>query len=118
MRTEQPFPFKSVPFSRLSRSSLVHNFGASVAFVTIMPFSLCMLLILNSKIPVHKPCLEDIVKLRFFEDLWRTKASNIYVEQPLALRMTGTLTMCSSSLRRSMDLSKPQEHGMNALEIS
>jgi hypothetical protein len=37
---------------------------------------------------------------------------------PLALRMTGTLTMCSSSLRRSMDLSKPQEHGMNALEIS
>jgi hypothetical protein len=35
-----------------------------------------------------------------------------------ALRMTGTLTMCLSSLRRSMDLSKPQEHGMNALEIS
>jgi hypothetical protein len=42
----------------------------------------------------------------------------VYVEQPLALRMTGTPTMCSSSLRRSMDLSKPQEHGMNALEIS
>jgi hypothetical protein len=37
---------------------------------------------------------------------------------PLALRMTGTPTMCSSSIRRSMDLSKPQEHGMNALEIS
>jgi hypothetical protein len=37
---------------------------------------------------------------------------------PLALRMIGTPTMCSSSLRRSMDLSKPQEHGMNALEIS
>jgi hypothetical protein len=37
---------------------------------------------------------------------------------PLALRMTGTPTMCVSSLRRSMDLSKPQEHGMNALEIS
>jgi hypothetical protein len=37
---------------------------------------------------------------------------------PLALRMTGIPTMCSSSLRRSMDLSKPQEHGMNALEIS
>jgi hypothetical protein len=32
--------------------------------------------------------------------------------------MTGTPTMCSSSLRRSMDLSKPQEHDMNALEIS
>jgi hypothetical protein len=41
----------------------------------------------------------------------------VYVEQPLALRMTGTPTMCLSSLRRSMDLSKPQEHGMNALEI-
>jgi hypothetical protein len=32
--------------------------------------------------------------------------------------MTGILTMYISSLRRSMDLSKPQEHGMNALEIS
>jgi hypothetical protein len=42
----------------------------------------------------------------------------VYVEQPLALRMTGTPSMCISSLRRSMDLSKPQEHGMNALEIS
>jgi hypothetical protein len=41
-----------------------------------------------------------------------------YVEQPLASRMIGTLTMCISSLRRSIDLSKPQEHGMNALEIS
>jgi hypothetical protein len=37
---------------------------------------------------------------------------------PLTLRMIGTPTTCSSSLRRSMDLSKPQEHGMNALEIS
>jgi hypothetical protein len=42
----------------------------------------------------------------------------VYVEQPLALRMTGIPTTCISSLRRSMDLSKPQEHGMNALEIS
>jgi hypothetical protein len=41
----------------------------------------------------------------------------VYVEQPLALRMTGIPTMCISFLRRSMDLSKPQEHGMNALEI-
>src|SRR5699024_9477367 len=40
----------------------------------------------------------------------------VYVEQPLASRMNGTPTMCVSSLRRSMDLSKPQEHGMNALE--
>jgi hypothetical protein len=37
---------------------------------------------------------------------------------PLASRMNGTSTMCVSSLRRSMDLSKPQEHGMNALETS
>ena len=42
----------------------------------------------------------------------------VYMEQPLALRMTGILTTYISSLRRSMDLSKPQEHGMNALEIS
>jgi hypothetical protein len=42
----------------------------------------------------------------------------VYVEQPLALRMIGILTMSTSSLRCSMDLSKPQEHGMNALEIS
>jgi hypothetical protein len=41
----------------------------------------------------------------------------VYVEQTLALRMTGIPTMYISSLRRSMDLSKPQEHGMNALEI-
>jgi hypothetical protein len=40
----------------------------------------------------------------------------VYVEQPLALRMNGTPTTCVNSLRRSMDLSKPQEHGMNALE--
>jgi hypothetical protein len=41
----------------------------------------------------------------------------VYVEQPLALRTTGISTTCISSLRRSMDLSKPQEHGMKALEI-
>jgi hypothetical protein len=41
----------------------------------------------------------------------------VYVEQPLALRMTGIPTMSISSLRRSMSLSKLQEHGMNALEI-
>jgi hypothetical protein len=34
----------------------------------------------------------------------------------VASRMNGTPTTCVSSLRRSMDLSKPQEHGMNALE--
>jgi hypothetical protein len=38
----------------------------------------------------------------------------LYMEQPLALRMTGIPTMSTSSLRRSMDLSKLQEHGMNA----
>jgi hypothetical protein len=36
---------------------------------------------------------------------------------PLALRITGIPTMCINSLMRSMDLSKPQEHGMNVLEI-
>jgi hypothetical protein len=39
------------------------------------------------------------------------------VEQPLASRMIGIPTMSTGSLRRSMDLTKPQEHGMNALEI-
>jgi hypothetical protein len=42
----------------------------------------------------------------------------VYMEQPLTSRMTSTLTMCTNSLRRSMYLSIPQEHGMNALEIS
>jgi hypothetical protein len=41
----------------------------------------------------------------------------VYVEQPLASRMTVIRTMSTSSLRRSMDLSKLQEHGMIALEI-
>jgi hypothetical protein len=31
----------------------------------------------------------------------------VYMEQPLASRMTSTPTMCISSLRRSMDLRKP-----------
>jgi hypothetical protein len=47
---------------------------------------------------------------------WPIK-EEVYVEQPLALRMSGILTMYISSLRRYMDLSKPQEHDMNALEI-
>jgi hypothetical protein len=42
----------------------------------------------------------------------------VYVEQPLASRMTRIPTTSTSSLRHSMDLSKHQEHGMNALEIS
>jgi hypothetical protein len=41
----------------------------------------------------------------------------VYVEQPLASRMTGIPTMFISSLWCSMGLSKLQEHGMNALEI-
>jgi hypothetical protein len=42
----------------------------------------------------------------------------VYVEQPLALRRTAIPTTCITYLRRSMDISKPQEYGMNALEIS
>jgi hypothetical protein len=41
----------------------------------------------------------------------------VYVEQPLASRTNGILTMSTSSLRDSMGLSKHQEHAMNALEI-
>jgi hypothetical protein len=42
----------------------------------------------------------------------------VYVEQPLGFEDDRNPTMCVNSLRRSMDLSKPQEHGMDALEIS
>jgi hypothetical protein len=41
----------------------------------------------------------------------------VYVEQPLASRMIGIPTTSRGSLRRFMDLSKHEEHGMNALEI-
>jgi hypothetical protein len=39
----------------------------------------------------------------------------VYVEQPLALRMIGIPTMSTSSLRCFMNLSKHQEHGINAI---
>jgi hypothetical protein len=42
----------------------------------------------------------------------------VYVEQPPGFEDDGIPSMYISSLRHSMDLSKPQEHGMNALEIS
>jgi hypothetical protein len=45
------------------------------------------------------------------------RLESIRILLALALRMTGIPTMYISSLRRSMDLSKPQEHGMNSLEI-
>jgi hypothetical protein len=40
----------------------MHSFEATATFVTIMPFSSYMPLILNPKVPVYKPCLEDIVE--------------------------------------------------------
>jgi hypothetical protein len=49
----------------LSRSSFAHSFEVTATFVTIMPFSSYVPLILNPKVPVYKPCLEYIVKLRF-----------------------------------------------------
>jgi hypothetical protein len=52
------------------------------------------------------------VKSAFFN---RPIKEKVYV---VALRMIGIPTMCISSLRRSMALSKHQEHGMNALETS
>jgi hypothetical protein len=48
-------------FPWLSRSSFAHSFEISATFVTIAPFSSC-----NPKVPVHKPYLEDIVKLHFW----------------------------------------------------
>jgi hypothetical protein len=42
----------------------------------------------------------------------------VYVEQPPGFEDDRYPDHGVSSLRRSMDLSKPQEHGMNALEIS
>jgi hypothetical protein len=40
----------------------------------------------------------------------------VYMEQPLGFEDDRYSTMCISSLRRSMGLSKHQEHGMNILE--
>src|SRR5699024_10947770 len=40
----------------------------------------------------------------------------VYVEHALASRMNGAPAMCVGALRRSMGVSKPQEHGMNGLE--
>jgi hypothetical protein len=42
----------------------------------------------------------------------------VYVEQPPALKIVSILTMFINSQRRFMGSSKPQEHGMNACEIS
>jgi hypothetical protein len=42
---------------------------------------------------------------------------DVYVEQPLALSMTGIPTMYTSTLMHSLGLRKHQEHGMNALNI-
>jgi hypothetical protein len=39
----------------------------------------------------------------------------VYVEQPLALKVKNIITMSINSIRRSMSLSKYQEHGLNAL---
>ena len=41
----------------------------------------------------------------------------VYVDQPLGFEGDRYPDHVYSSLGRSMDLSKPQEHGMNALEI-
>jgi hypothetical protein len=48
---------------------------------------------------------------------WPIK-EEVYVERPLGFEDDRYPDQYISSLRRSMDLSKPQEHGMNALEIS
>jgi hypothetical protein len=39
----------------------------------------------------------------------------VYVKQPPALKVKDILTMSINSIRRSMGLSKHQEHGINAL---
>jgi hypothetical protein len=41
----------------------------------------------------------------------------VYVEQPLALKVRNILTMSINSIRCSMGLGKHQEHGMNVLGI-
>jgi hypothetical protein len=52
------------PFLRFSRSSLTHSFEATATFVTIT-LLIVYAFIMNPKIPVHKPYLEDIVKSCF-----------------------------------------------------
>jgi hypothetical protein len=41
----------------------------------------------------------------------------VYVEQPPGFEIQNFQTMCTSSIRRSLGLSKLLEHGMNALSI-
>jgi hypothetical protein len=57
-------PLSRFLFLRMSRSSLARSFGATTIFVTIM-LLIMYAFIMNPKIPVHKPYLEDIVKLCF-----------------------------------------------------
>jgi hypothetical protein len=85
------------------------------AQVTGLDFRLELIQILLAYAAYHSFKLFQMgVKSAFLNGSIKEEA---YVEQPLALRMTGIPTTSTSSLRRSMDLSKPQEHGMNALEI-
>jgi hypothetical protein len=46
------------PFLRFSRSSLTHSFEATTTFVTIT-ILIVYAFIMNPKIPVHKPYLEE-----------------------------------------------------------
>jgi hypothetical protein len=53
------------PFLWFSRSFVLHSFGAMTTFVTIK-LLIVSAFIMNPKIPVHKPYLENIVKLHFW----------------------------------------------------
>jgi hypothetical protein len=48
---------------------------------------------------------------------WTNQGRGVRGATPLASRTTGIPAMSTSSLRRSMGLSKHQKHGMNALAI-
>jgi hypothetical protein len=74
------FPFRSVPFPPLSRSSLARSFGATPAFVTTMFFTLCMLLTRVRRYLFICHTWKTLLN-HVFEDLRKTKAPNNQVLQ-------------------------------------
>jgi hypothetical protein len=70
------FPFKSIPFLPLSRSSLARSFGAASTFVSTMLFMLCTVLFRVRRYLYIYYTWETLLN-HVFEDLRKMKAPNI-----------------------------------------
>jgi hypothetical protein len=75
------FPFKSVLFPPLSRSSLTRSFGATPAFVSTMLFTSCMVLTRVRRYLFICYTWKTLLN-HVFEDLRKTKAPNKDDEPP------------------------------------